>query len=141
MEYLNNMKNKKRVYIVPVLLIITLIIVYYLYERKLNLNTDGTEYMTISMYDETNIEFTLDSQDDINVILEQLSSMTYSKPTLIYGKGYYIAINIYSKNSPNINKIYFTNNDIIINGIKYKLNDGKISSLTKKILEISRKYN
>lgn len=114
-----NMKNNKRIFIVSILLIITLIIVYYLYERKLNLDADDTEYMTISMYGETNIEFTLDSQDDINVMFTQLRSMTYSKPSFIYGKGYYIAINIYSKKSLNNKKIYFTNSDIIINGIKY----------------------
>ena len=134
------MKNRKRIFIVSILLIITLIIVYYLYERKLNLNTDDTEYMTISMFDETNIEFILDSQDDINVMLAQLRSMTYSKPSFIYGKGYYIAINIYSKKSLNNKKIYFTNSDIIINGIKYKLNNGKVSSLSTKIIELAKKY-
>ncbi len=136
-----NMKNNKRIFIVSSLLIITLLIVYYLYERKLSLDTDDTEYMTISMYGETNIEFTLDSQDDINVLFAQLRSMTYSKPSFIYGKGYFIAINIYSKKSLNTKKIYFTNSDIIINGIKYKLNEGKVSSLSTKILEISKKYN
>ena len=135
------MKNNKRIFIVSSLLIITLLIVYYLYERKLSLDTDDTEYMTISMYGETNIEFTLDSQDDINVLFAQLRSMTYSKPSFIYGKGYFIAINIYSKKSLNTKKIYFTNSDIIINGIKYKLNEGKVSSLSTKILEISKKYN
>ena len=99
------MKNNKRIFIVSILLIITLIIVYYLYERKLNLDADDTEYMTISMYGETNIEFTLDSQDDINVMFTQLRSMTYSKPSFIYGKGYYIAINIYSKKSLNNKKV------------------------------------
>ncbi len=135
-----NMKSNKIIFIVSSLLIITLIIVCYLYERKLNLDADDTEYMTISMYDETNIEFTLDSQDDINVMLAQLRSMTYSKPSFIYGKGYYIAINIYSKKSLNTKKIYFTNSDIIINGIKYKLNNGKVASLSTKIIELSKKY-
>ncbi len=134
------MKNNKIIFIVSSLLIITLIIVYYLYERKLNLDADDTEYMTISMYGETNIEFTLDSQDDINVLFTQLRSMTYSKPSFIYGKGYFIAINIYSKNSLNNKKIYFTNSDIIFNGIKYKLNNGKVSSLSTKIIELSKKY-
>ena len=134
------MKNNKIIFIVSSLLIITLIIVYYLYERKLNLDADDTEYMTISMYDQSNIEFTLESQDDINVMLAQLRSMTYSKPSFIYGKGYYIAINIYSKKSLNNKKIYFTNSDIIINGIKYKLNEGKVSSLSTKIIELSKKY-
>ncbi len=135
-----NMKSNKIIFIVSSLLIITLIIVCYLYERKLNLDADDTEYMTISMYDETNIEFTLDSQDDINVMFAQLRSMTYSKPSFIYGKGYFIAINIYSKKSLNTKKIYFTNSDIIINGIKYKLNEGKVSSLSTKIIELSKKY-
>lgn len=135
-----NMKSNKIIFIVSSLLIITLIIVCYLYERKLNLDADDTEYMTISMYDETNIEFTLDSQDDINVMLAQLRSMTYSKPSFISGKGYYIAINIYSKKSLNTKKIYFTNSNIIINGIKYKLNNGKVASLSTKIIELSKKY-
>lgn len=134
------MKSNKIIFIVSSLLIITLIIVCYLYERKLNLDADDTEYMTISMYDETNIEFTLDSQDDINVMLAQLRSMTYSKPSFISGKGYYIAINIYSKKSLNTKKIYFTNSNIIINGIKYKLNNGKVASLSTKIIELSKKY-
>ncbi len=134
------MKNRKRIFIVSILLIITLIIVYYLYERKLNLNSLDTEYMTISMYDQSNIEFTLDSQDDINDMFAQLRSMTYSKPSFIYGKGYYIAINIYSEKSLNNKKIYFTNSDIIINGIKYKLSNGKVSSLSTKIIELSKKY-
>lgn len=135
-----NMKSNKIIFIVSSLLIITLIIVCYLYERKLNLDADDTEYMTISMYDETNIEFTLDSQDDINVMLAQLRSMTYSKPSFISGKGYYIAINIYSKKSLNTKKIYFTNSNIIINGIKYKLNNGKVALLSTKIIELSKKY-
>ena len=135
------MKNIKIIiFIVSSLLIITLIFVCYLYERKLNLDADDTKYITISMYGKTNIEFTLDSQDDINVLFAQLRSMTYSKPSFIYGKGYFIAINIYSKKSLNTKKIYFTNSNIIIDGIKYKLNNGKVASLSTKIIELSKKY-
>ena len=132
--------KKRLICTAGILIIIILGITYFMYERKLGIDSEDIEYMIITMNDEENIKFTLDRQEDINAFSKQLESMRYNKPEYIFGKGYYISINVYKRNPVDSVVLYFTNNnEVILKGVKYKLKDEMKSLLSKTIKEFSNK--